>query len=103
MFLVDMLETFKTCKEVKHIMIMIIATIYIFNLMWYLINSWKSLPEYPQAPRKNSTPPFTPLPLKNSKSSSSAPFFANIGNFLVISRPLQKVRGEGMTLCMVIE
>ena len=29
MFLVDMLETFKTCKEVKHIMIMIIATIYI--------------------------------------------------------------------------
>ena len=49
--------------------------------MWYLINSWKSLPEYPQAPRKNSTPPFTLLPLKNSKSSSSPPLFCQHWKF----------------------
>ena len=38
-FLVYKLETFRNCKEVKHIMIMIIAVIYIFYLMRYLINS----------------------------------------------------------------
>ena len=32
MFLVDKFETFPNCKEVKHIMIMIIAIIYIFFL-----------------------------------------------------------------------
>ena len=40
-FFVYKLETFKNCKEVKHIMIMIIAIIYIFYLMWYLNSSWK--------------------------------------------------------------
>ena len=55
-FLVYKLEMFKHCKMVKHIMIMIIATIYIFYLMWYLINSWKLLSENPQASLKKTTP-----------------------------------------------
>ena len=37
MFLVYKLETFTNCKEVKHVMVMIIAII--FYLMSYLINS----------------------------------------------------------------
>ena len=48
--LVYKLETFKNCKEVKHIIIMTIAIIYIFYFMWYLINSWKVLSENPQVP-----------------------------------------------------
>ena len=44
--LVYKLVTFKDCKEVKH-MIMIISIIYIFfYLMWYLINSRKLLSEW---------------------------------------------------------
>ena len=39
MFLVDKFGIFPNCKEVKHIMIMIIAIIYIFfYLLRYLIN-----------------------------------------------------------------
>ena len=53
-FLVYKLETFTNCKEVKHIMIMIIAIIYIFYLMRYLINSWKLLSENPQYMSSNS-------------------------------------------------
>ena len=50
-FLVYKLETFENCKEVKHIMFLIIAIIYIFFiLLWYLINSWKLLSENPQPP-----------------------------------------------------
>ena len=59
-FLVYKLETFKNCKEVKQIMIKIIAIIYIFYLIWYLINSWKLLSEKPlPLPwKKNSLPPW---------------------------------------------
>ena len=39
------LETFENCKEVNHIMIMIIAIIYIFYIMWYLMISLKLLSE----------------------------------------------------------
>ena len=48
-FLVYNLETFKNCKEVKHIIIMIIAIIYIFDI-------WSAPPEKIQSP-------FYPLPL----------------------------------------
>ena len=37
--LVNKLKTFTNCKEVKHILIMFIAIIYIFYVMRYLINS----------------------------------------------------------------
>ena len=66
-FFVYKLETFTNFKEVKHIMIMIIAIISIFfYLMRYLINSWKLFSENPHAPLKKSTPTFllTPPPLK---------------------------------------
>ena len=72
MFLVFKLETFTNCKEVKHIMVMIVAIIYIFfYLMRYLINSCKLLSENLHSPpyQKKSTPaPFllTP-PLKIQK------------------------------------
>ena len=70
--------------------------------MRYLINSWKPLPEYPQVPEKNPLPLLLTFPLKIQKVQAP-PFFANIGNFLVTFRPLQKVGGKGMTLCLVIE
>ena len=59
MLLVCKLETFKKCKEVKHIVITIIAITYIFYLMWYFISSWKLLSENPQD---------TPTPQKNIHS-----------------------------------
>ena len=91
-FLVCKLETFKNCKEVNHIMIMIIAIIYIFYLMWYLINSWKLLSEIPQAPNeKIHSLLFTHSPPENSKIASAA-HFASIENFLGL--PLQKGGGE---------
>ena len=49
MFLVYKLQTFKNCNEVKNIMIMITAIIYIIFL-WFFINSLKSLSENYQLP-----------------------------------------------------
>ena len=63
MFLVDKFETFPNCKEVKHIMIMIIAIIYIFfYLLRYLINRWKLLSENPQPPLNKIHPLFLLTP-----------------------------------------
>ena len=42
-FLVYKLETFKNCQEVKHIMIMIIAIIYIFFI---LCDIWSAVQDY---------------------------------------------------------
>ena len=76
------LEIFKICKEVKHIMIMIKAVIYIFlNIMWYLMNSWKLLSKNPQTPKKILSHLFTQFPLKDSKNVSPL-FFGNIEIFL---------------------
>ena len=63
------LETFENCKEVKHIMIIIIAIIYMFYLMWYLISNRKLLSENPQGPpEKIHSPHFThSSPLKFQK------------------------------------
>ena len=64
-FLVYKLETFKNCKEVKHIMIMVIAIIYIFFI---LCDIWSTVENYSQKilrlPLKKSTPSFllTPFP-----------------------------------------
>ena len=78
--LVYKLETFKNCKEVKH-MIMVIAVIYIFfYLMWCLINSSKLLSENPQAPpEKIHSLLLTHSPLKIHKVQG--PLFANTRNF----------------------
>ena len=64
-FLVYKLETFTNCKEVKQITIIIIAIIYIFFLMRYLIKSRKLLSENPEpspSAEKIHPPPFTHTP-----------------------------------------
>ena len=71
--LIYKLETFENCKEVKHIIIIITAIIYIY-LTWYLLNSCRLLSENPQPPPlKKSTPPFLftfPLKFKFKKCKS---------------------------------
>ena len=69
------LETF--CKEVKHIMIMIIAIIcifFIFSYLFILCDIWSTVENYFQkilrSPRKNPLPLFYSLPPKNSKIGS---------------------------------
>ena len=88
MFLVYKLETFTNCNEVKPIMVMIIAIIYIFYLMRYLINSWKLLSENPQPPpppQIKSIPPFTHSPTKNSKSARLPPILPTLNIFQALS------------------
>ena len=76
MFLVYKLETFKNCKEVKHIMIMIIAIIYIFLSYVIFDQQLKITFRRPSAPpRKN------PLPPKNSKSAGPPPFLPTLTIF----------------------
>ena len=79
-FLVYKLETFKNCKEVNHIMIMIIT--YIFFI---LCGIWSPVENYFQKilsphPLKKSIPPFllTPSPLQKCKSPLfwQHPFFS---------------------------
>ena len=96
MFLVFKLETFTNCKEVKHIMVMIVAIIYIFfYLMRYLINSCKLLSENLHSPpyqkKIHPCPFFTHSPTKNSKSASP-PLFAIIEHF---SDPFCRKEGVG--------
>ena len=74
-FLVYKLETFKNCKEVKHIMIMIIAIIYIF--LSYVIFDQQLKITF----RKSSGPPekiHSPLKIQIVQV---LPLFANIENF----------------------
>ena len=71
-FLVYKLKTFKTCKDVWHIIIiMIIAIIYIFFI---LCDIWSTVENYFQkilrSPWKNHSPLFTHSTPKNSKSAS---------------------------------
>ena len=102
MFLVYKLETFTNCNEVKPIMVMIIAIIYIFYLMRYLINSWKLLSENPQPPTPQKKhpppPPFTLSPTKNSKSASHPPFCQHWRFF----RPLLQKRGINDTMLSLV-
>ena len=68
MFLVYKLETFTNCKEVKHIMVVIIAIIYIFlsyDIFDQLLEILSPLPK-----KKIHLPPFcTHSPTKNSKGA----------------------------------
>ena len=73
MLLVYKLETVKNCKEVKHVMIMIIAIICIFLI---LCDTWWTVENYFQKilrpPWKNPLPPppRPPFKFKDSKSPS---------------------------------
>ena len=82
MLLVYKLETVKNCKEVKHVMIMIIAIICIFLILrdtWWTVENY--FQKIPRPPWKNPLPPPPPLaPPLNSKIASP-PLFANIENF----------------------
>ena len=94
-FLVCKLETFKNCEKVKHIMIMIIAIIYIFYLMWYLIKSWKLLSENPQVPtEKIHSLLFTHSPPWKFKNCKCPPFYQHWKFF----RSPHRQKGEERTL-----
>ena len=98
MFLVYKLETLENCMEAKHIMIMIIAIIYI-SLSWYFINSWKSLSENPQPPPSEKTHSFLfthSTPLKIQKVQVH-PLLANNEHF---QAPLPMQKGQGGTVAM---
>ena len=87
-FLNYKLETLKNCKDVKHIMIVVIAIIYIF--LFYLIcdQQWKI------AFWKSSGPPENiHFPPKNSKSASFR-LFPDIENFE--ASPTERVGGSTM-------
>ena len=76
MFLVYKLETFKNCKEVKHIMI--IAMNFFILYIWTVENYFQKI--LSPSPLKKSTPPFlltTPLKIKKLQ----VPLFANIEFF----------------------
>ena len=83
-FLVYKLETFKNCKEVKHIMIMIIAIIYIF--LSYVIFDQQLKITFRKSsapPWKNPLPPLYSLLTPSQKISKSASprLFANVEKF----------------------
>ena len=83
-FLVYKLETFKNCKEVKHIMIMIIAIIYIF-LSYVIFDQQLKITfrksSDPLSPEKIHSP-FYSLPSPKNLKVASSPLFDNIENFL---------------------
>ena len=91
-FLVYKLETFKTFKEVKHIMITTIVYIFVSYVIFdqqLKITFRKSSGPHPL---KKSTLPFLlTRPCKNSKSASP-PLIANIEN---LSAPTPCKKGEG--------
>ena len=94
-FLNYKLETLKNCKEVKHIMIVVIAIIYIF--LSYLIcdQQWKIAFWKSSGPPENiHFPLFTHFrPKKNSKSASFC-LFPDIENFE--ASPTERVGGSNM-------
>ena len=90
------LETFKNCKEVQHVMIMIIAIIYIF---W----SHMIFDQQLKINFRKLLPPFflTPPPLKIRKLLVPPPFFfAKIEKFLD-PPPCRKGRG-GREYCVLL-
>ena len=93
MFLVYKLETFKNCQEVKHIILTIIAIIYIFLSYMIFDQQLKITFRKFSTPPEKITPPFllTPPP-KNSKSTG-LPFLPTLKIFQ--SPPLPPAeRGE---------
>ena len=99
------LETFKNCKEVQHVMIMIIAIIYIFwsHMIFdqqLKITFRKLLSAL--SPWKKLLPSFflTPPPLKTRKLLVPPPPFFCQNWKIFRPTPLQK-RGGGRILCFV--
>ena len=92
-FLVYELETSRNCKEVKHILIMIIAIIYIFSSDVIFDQQLKI------TFTKSSAPPWkNPPPSKNSEIASPAPFLPKLKIFRTL---LQKWR-RTLWLCLSI-
>ena len=76
------LETFKNCKEVKHIMIMIIAVIYIFLCYVIFDEQLKINSKDPQTPLKKFTPScLLTHPLKLQKLQVPPPFLSTLKIF----------------------
>ena len=74
--------TFKNCKEVKHIM-MIIAIIYIFLILWDIwltVENWTS--RTCSGPFEKIYSPLFTHSLPRSSKSESPPLFVKIENFL---------------------
>ena len=100
-FLVHKLETFKNCKEVNHIMIMTVATIYIFFI---LCGIWSPVENYFQKilsphPLKKSIPPFllTPSPFPENSKVQIPPFFDNTPFFSHPPPPTCRKGGHNVT------
>ena len=93
-FLVYKMETFKNCQEVKHIIIMIIAIIYIFLSYMIFDQQLKITFRKFSTPPEKITPPFllTPPP-KNAKSTGS-PFLPTLKIFQSPPPPCRKGGGH---------
>ena len=93
-FLVYKLETSRNCKEVKHIMILIIAIIYIFfiwcDISYIVVNYFQKIL---RPPGKIHTPRFTHFRLKIKKLQVPSPFRQN-WKFLAPT-PLCRRKGGG--------
>ena len=81
-FLVYKLDTFRNCKEVKHIIIMIIAIIHIFLILLMFDQQLQITFKKSSGPtEKIHLPLFTHSSLKLNSKSASPYLFANIKNF----------------------
>ena len=78
-------------------MIMIIAIIYIFFILY---DTWLTVQitfrKSSSNPWKNPLPPFYPIPPKNSRSASP-PLFANIENFSALLPPAEREGEDTMS------
>ena len=98
MFLIYKLETFKNCKEVKHIMIMITD----YDILSYVIFdqqlkiTFRKSSARPPPPKKSTRPFLLTYPISKNSKSASPPFFVNIENF---SGPCAERGGEGHWKC----
>ena len=100
MFLVEKLEIFTNCKEVKHIMVMIIAIIYIFVSFEIFDQQFKItfrkssvLPTPPSPPKKKNPPsPFLLTPPLKIQNVQVPPFLPPLKIF---QAPLAERRDEG--------
>ena len=92
-FLAYKMETFKNCKEVKHIVIMTID----YDFLSYVTFDQQLKITFKKSsgpPEKIHSPLFTHYPLKNSKSAS-LPLFANTENFSAPPPPPNSRKGGG--------
>ena len=96
-FLVYKLDTFRNCKEVKHIIIMIIAIIHIFLILLMFDQQLQITFKKSSGPtEKIHLLLFTHSSLKLNSKSASPYLFANIKNFSPPPPPWQKGGGDTM-------